>query len=142
MERRIYQDVYGEPLDESDFNKHHIFARCTAKGKGKKAHDFINQRGLVLPMVVGVHKELHANVDFPPLPSITLIHRMSEITGYMRESNPYERFIQIADHFDSLARNCPNTDHRRQCERIADNLAQQAPFVLLGQVQIIQQEAA
>jgi hypothetical protein len=54
--------------------------------------------------------------------------------------NPYDRFIAVTDHIVDIAETTGNTSHREQCERIADNLTRQAPFILEGQVQIIQQE--
>lgn len=133
---RLYTDVYGQPHPKSEINCHHVFFRRTAKGKGGNVRQFINQRGLVLPMLKGIHVELHNEVEAPPLPTASLMHRMNQSFGYMRESNPYARFVDMAEYIESLSRRCPNSDHRYQAGQIAENLAQQAPFILLGQVQI------
>ena len=138
----LYCDVFGQPIEKSKQNAHHVFARCTVKGKGGVFRHFINQRGLVLPMVKTIHNELHARLEFPPVPSLTLIHRMNSFISGVESQNPYDRFVAITGEFERIAEECPNSSHREQSKYIADNLQRQSEFILLGQVQIIKQEAA
>lgn len=138
---RLYTDVYGQRIEAKQFNNHHVFARCTVKGKGGVFRHFINQRGLVLPMVKTVHEELHSRLEFPPVPSLSLIHRINSFTSGLDDQNPYERFIAITGEFERIAEDCPNSSHREQSKRIADNLERQAEFILLGQIQPLQEVA-
>lgn len=139
---RLYTDVYGESHPKSDINCHHVFFRRTAKGRGGNVRQFINQRGLVLPMLKGVHVELHNTVDAPVLPSTSLMFRLNQSFGHMDEANPYARFVDMAEYISALSHRCPNSDHRYQAGQIAENLAQQAPFILAGQIHITPIEEA
>jgi hypothetical protein len=139
----LYTNIHGETLTHAQWNKHHVFPRCRAKGMGGKVHQFINQRGLVLPMVKGIHVELHKKVDFPPIPSLTLVYRINGFMSDLDTQNPYDRFLALTEHITHVAETTGNTSHREQCERIAENLAQQSVFILEGQVTIVPlQEAA
>lgn len=133
---RLYTDVYGQRIEAKQFNNHHVFARCTVKGKGGVFRHFINQRGLVLPMVRELHKELHRRVDFPLIPSPSLIYRINGFVSDIDTDNPYDRFLAITDHITHIAETTGNTSHREQCERIAENLTRQSVYILEGQVQI------
>lgn len=130
------EDIFGNQLKDSEWNKHHVFARCTAKGKGQSTRKFINQHGLLVPIDKEAHTKLHQSVEFPLIPTPSLIHRINMYISNLPEQNPYDRFISIARKFEDLAGRCPNSDHRSQAERIADNLQRQAPFILLGQVKL------
>ncbi len=134
-----FTNIHGLTLDKSKVNKHHVFSRCTAKGKGPIVRKFINQHGLLLPMVKETHQELHAHLEFPPLPSLTLLHRINQAIQDLPPQNPYDRFISITQEFEDLA-DCPNTSHREQSKWIVDNLQRQAEYILLGQVKIIRIE--
>lgn len=134
------EDIFGNKLEKSDWNSHHVFARCTAKGKGTIFRNFINQHGLLLPMVKETHQELHAALEFPPLPSITLLHRVKQAVQDLPPQNPYDRFISITGEFESIADDCPNTSHREQSKWIVDNLQRQAEYILIGQVKVIEIE--
>jgi hypothetical protein len=67
---------------------------------------------------------------------------MNSFISGVESQNPYDRFIAITGEFERIAEECPNTSHREQSKYIADNLQRQSEFILLGQVQIIKQEAA
>lgn len=134
---RLYTDVYGDEHTRSEWNDHHVFARCTAKGKGRFAREFINQRGLVLPILKPIHVELHRELEFPPLPSPSLMHRINDAMDFRHSGHIYDRYLEYVDQFDSIAKHSGNTDHRRQAGRIAENLAQQSVFILAGQVRAI-----
>jgi hypothetical protein len=133
-------DSYGERLSPKDVDHHHVFARSTAKGKGAKVREFINQEGLLVPIVRDVHTELHRRLEFPLLPTVSLIHRVNMAIQDLRYENPYDRFIAITETFERFGDKCVNSDHREQSARIADNLQRQAEFILLGQVQVIESE--
>ena len=132
----LYLDIEGNQLPRSEWDKHHVFPRCRAKGMGGKVHQFINQRGLVLPMVRSVHTELQKQVDFPLIPTPSLIYRINGFMSDLDTQNPYDRFIAVTDHITHLAETTGNTSHREQCERIADNLTRQSIWILEGQVTI------
>lgn len=132
----LYLDIEGNQLTSSEWDKHHVFPRCKAKGMGGKVHQFINQRGLVLPMVRTIHTELHKQVDFPLIPSPSLIYRINGFMSDLDTQNPYDRFIAVTDHITHLAETTGNTGHREQCERIADNLTRQSVYILESQVTI------
>jgi len=136
----VYLDIEGNELDKSQWDEHHVIPQC--KAKNRKARDFINQRGLVLPVLRVCHNEgkeaLHNNVGFPPMPSVMLRHRINQYTDQLHEPNVYDRFIGIAEFVGDLAVTTGNTDIRKQCERLSANFAQQMPFILLGQIERVE----
>lgn len=136
----MWIDNWGNHLKDSDVDRHHVFARSTAKGRGGKTRQFINQDGLLLPMVKEPHRELHRRLEFPLLPTVSMIYRINMCIENLQGENPYDRFIGITEQIERIADKCPNSDHREQAERIADNLQRQAPFILLGQVKKIEVE--
>jgi hypothetical protein len=140
MSLPIYRDIEGELHRRKDISRHHVFPRCKAKGTAAK--HFINQAGLVLPMLNEFHNEgseaLHNNVPLPPMPDSRLRHLINQYTSQDFEPNIYDRFINIAGFITDLAETATNPQIGRQCERIANNLAQQTPFILLGQVELVE----
>lgn len=138
---RLITDIDGRQLKKGEYNTHHPFFRWTAKGKGGVFRSFIDH--MTVPMTIEPHKALHAELEAPLLPSLTLIHRIRSYTSSLPDNNPYNRIISVTEFLEETAERCPNSDHRRQAEQIAPNLQQQLPFILLGQVLITPiQEAA
>jgi hypothetical protein len=138
---RLYTDIDGRQLKKGEYNTHHPFFRWTAKGKGGVFRSFIDH--MTVPMTIEPHKALHAELEAPLLPSLTLIHRIRSYTSGLPDNNPYNRIISVTEFLEETAERCPNSDHRRQAEQIVPNLQQQLPFILLGQVLITPiQEAA
>jgi hypothetical protein len=140
MSLPIYRDVEGELHRHKDVSKHHVFPRC--KAKGTPARHFINQAGLVLPLLNEYHnigeEALHNNVPLAPMPDSHLRHLINQYTSQDFEPNIYDRFIGIAGFITNLAETATNPQIGRQCERIATNLQRQAPFILLGQVELVE----
>lgn len=140
MERH-YTDIDGRQLKRSEWNTHHPFFRWTAKGKGGIFRSFIDH--MTTPTTIEPHKALHAGIEAPLLPSLTLIHRIRSFTSDLPDNNPYNRIISVTEFLEDVAERCPNSDHRRQAEQIVPNLQQQLTFILEGQVLIVPlQEAA
>lgn len=133
---RLYTDIHGIQHPKAHINKHHTFFRHTVKGKGGIYRRFIDQHGLCIPIMVSEHRALHQEVDAPPVPSASLIHRIGMYVSNLPSQNPYDRFISITEFLEQVSDKCPNSDHRSQAGYIADNLQRQAPFILEGQVQI------
>ena len=55
-----------------------------------------------------------------------------------KSPNVYDRFISIAGFIGDLAVTTGNSNIREQCERISNNFALQAPFILLGQIERVE----
>ncbi len=136
----VYLDIEGNEHDKKDWDLHHAIPRCRAKSN--KARNFINQSGLVLPILRIYHNQgkeaLHSNVGLSPMPSVMLQHRINQFTEELHEPNVYDRFISIAGFIGDLAVTTGNSNIREQCERISNNFALQAPFILLGQIERVE----
>jgi hypothetical protein len=135
----MYQDVYGELHPKIEVNRHHVFAQSRAIGK--VATSFINQRGLVIPMLKTWHNEgdtaLHNNVGLLSPPSARMIHRVNEFTADQPSQAVCDRLISIAGYIEDLAFYDGHTGLMREAYRITLNLHEQIPYILGGQVKLV-----
>lgn len=140
----MYTDIQGNPLERNEWNHHHVHDRSTAKGKSGEVRRFIGRCGLLLPIVKVEHfkiNELTNRYGKPLLPSVSLIYRINQHADNLpEEMNPYDTFLAISDFMHTVAERCPNSDHRYQAGRIAENYEMQTPHILAGMVLIQEME--
>ena len=109
-----------------EVNRHHLFhARAWYKTPLEKAlrqHD-----GLVVPMYVGVHKELHANVQPPPKPNQRLILGalacLDDLPGSTL-AHPPQAVLALTEHFLE--------QDDRLAQRLGHSLLEQASYIQEG----------
>lgn len=132
----LWRDGEGVFHPKAEISSHHVFPRCQAHGNHQR--QFINQHGLVLPMLDEWHnkneKSLHKNVGFPPMPGAFLMYRINEFAKTYEERRIYDRFLGISEFIADLAINSGNDVIIKQATRISENLQQQTPFILQGMV--------
>lgn len=111
---------------ERPFNHHHVLWNRvwykTSLERALRSHD-----GLVVPILVPVHKELHANIDAPPKPDRDLIIGSLEMLDDLPQSvvtNPLETVNTYAEWL--LARQA------KLAGRIGANLMRQIPYLEEG----------
>lgn len=128
MNRYVYQDVSGELHERGEVNNHHVWfnRRRYISPLDKK---FRNLGGFVLPLLVPIHKDLHAEVPAPQKPEARVMRETIEFSAQIRHENPYDQFLKLATFLED-----------RVPDRIIENLQSQAPFILEGQVKAVRNE--
>lgn len=94
--------------------------------------------GLVLPMVVTWHRDLHAHVKPPQKPSRALMDKITEYNESLEFSGDYARFSQITKFILRLAETTPNIGMADQAQKIGTNLLLQEAFIDKGSVTLIE----
>lgn len=124
MARFAYTDRHGADIPREAWNSHHVFFQ---RNRYKSALDkqFRSLGGLVLPLLIPVHRELHAHVSAPPKPDPELMRETIQFAKGI-EGDYYDRFLQLAEFLGANA----------SCT-VTRNLDKQAPFILDGQVRTI-----
>lgn len=113
------------------YNKHHVFFEA----RHYKTHleqTFRCAGGLVLPLTVEWHNDLHANVKPPQKPSIGLMRDMLDLSRM--DGNDFVKFSRITDF---LIRQAETAKPQRadEAHAIATNLLLQQAFIDKGAVQ-------
>jgi len=133
-----YRTQEGRVLRRSEVNLHHVFwARREYTSNREKS--FRNMAGLILPMAITWHNDLHAQLQPPQKPSRAL---MDQITGYnesLEFDSPYARFSQMTKFILRLAETTPNIGMADQALKIGTNLMLQEAFVDKGSVTQIEE---
>lgn len=138
MERLVYLDALGNERHHNEVSLHHVFPRCKMKGTGERA--WANLEGLRLPMLNIYHnlgkEALHSNVQLAPKPEKDLMYDIRQNLYQNADMGVYDRFLGVLDYLYQVAETYEG--HRGwHAGRIAENLTQQAPYILQGQVTII-----
>lgn len=136
MERFVYLDIDGNDHPKSDVDSHHLFPRCKMKGHGEK--DWANL--FQVPMLKIWHNQgklaLHSQIELCPKPDKDMQYRM-RLDHYEADAlNPYDAFLQLNEFVHDIAETAPVGHTQWLAERVAENLTQQAPYILQGQVTI------
>ena len=143
MSLPIYRDIEGELHPKTDTSRHHIFARSlTGGGKPRK---FINQYPFTPRMVNEYHysgkpQGLHENVPLLRPPTMFVIHCLQQVVNGLDSSGQYNQLIEFVDRVDDMSLHHGNSGVRKECGRLAENLECQMPFILRGQVEVVQNE--
>ena len=125
MEIPRYSDVYGELHGAREVNNHHVI-HTRRKYCSPLEKKYLQVAGFVVPLLISVHKNLHAEVAPPIKPHPDIMRATVQYAATLdRHESVYDRFINITDRLEAL-----DAPHR-----LVDNLRMQAPFILEGQVQ-------
>jgi len=111
---------------ERPFNQHHVLWNRTAY---KQSHEkaLRTHRGLVVPMDIGVHKDLHARVPIPPKPD----HRLVCGSLEMLDDLPRDVLNNPPGTVDAYAE-WLMAQKRGLATRLGKNLLRQAVFIERG----------
>ena len=111
---------------ERPFNQHHtLWQRRSYRTPAEKA--LRTHRGLVVPMDIGVHKDLHAIVPIPSKPD----HRLVCASLEMLDDLPRDVLNNPPETVDAYAE-WLMTQKRGLATRIGKNLFRQAKFIERG----------
>lgn len=139
----VYRDVEGELHPRSETSRHHLFARSLTKGG--KPRKFINQYPLTPRMLnehhyAGRPSGLHENVPLLRPPTMFVIHCLQQVINDLDSCGQYNQLIEFVDRVDDMSLHHGNSGVRKECGRLAENLECQMPFILAGQVEVVQCE--
>lgn len=131
-----FVDIDGNRHTRVEWDRHHVIARTTAHSTAER--QFIGREGLLLPLFRIYHNlgtsALHHNVDLPVMPRVRL---RKIIQGSLNETsgmNPYDRFLEMSSEVHSVAYTTQDSGLAKDARRFAENLRQQTPYILQGQV--------
>lgn len=111
---------------ERPFNQHHVlWQRTSYRASHEKA--LRTHRGLVVPMDIGVHKDLHARVPIPPKPD----HRLVCGSLEMLDDLPRDVLNNPPGTVDAYAE-WLMAQKRGLATRLGKNLLRQAVFIERG----------
>ncbi len=131
MER--YRLTDGSVVKKNAVNRHHVmhYARWYQTPTERL---FRNIEGLVLPLYVPEHNELHANVPPPLKPTRPL---MEQVTEYAHElyDDPYEQFNKLVHFIGDIANSSWSCERADEAFRLHENLIAQAGYIELGRVE-------
>lgn len=112
-------------------NLHHVMHyRRWYKSNAEKM--FRNMSGLVLPLNVGVHNDLHATVPPPPKPSRGMIERITNFAHDQYAGDVFEAFDNIVRFVGDVANSSWSSEVADEAFRLHENLALQGRYVELG----------
>jgi hypothetical protein len=121
-------------LKHSEVNFHHVmWERRYYQTSAERRYRQIG--GLVLPLEVSWHDELHANIRPPLKPCRTLIDHTLEYAHEQTSPDMYKRFEELSNFFSGVAMDDQRPNIADQALRIANNMQLQAAFIFLGGVE-------
>jgi hypothetical protein len=137
----IYLDINDNEIPKKAWDKHHVIPKSTWKGNDR---EWAKLSGLEVPMVKTFHNlgktALHSNVPHPPRPTREIQSVIRYRLYATASPNPYDRFLAVTDAVHHLAEVTEDDHTSWLAGRIAVNLELQAPYILEGQVKIIETE--
>lgn len=111
---------------EREVNRHHaFFTRCWYKTPQERA--LRSHKGLIVPMWVPIHKDLHAEVQAPPKPNARVLAQSLHYLDSLPEvvtNDPVRCIGELAEYLYT------RTD--KLAERIGENLAKQLVYIQEG----------
>lgn len=132
-----YRDLDGNLYPRNMTSKHHCFARSLTHGTRMK--QFINLHPLVPRMLNKYHYEapdgLHKHVERLHPPALFVAHILKQTIQNL-DHGGYDGLIEFTEKVEDMSLRHGNSEVRKDCGRITDNLQRQMPFILLGQVEI------
>lgn len=132
----LYFDIEGNEHARREWDMHHPFSKGAMNGNERKWADMFK-----LPMFKIHHNlgkaSLHANVVNCPKPDKNLM-QLLRFHEYQQDHhiNVYDRFIDTMQYIETICETTEHTGLQRNAERVLNNLEQQMPYILLGQVEV------
>ncbi len=134
-----YRDIEGGLHEKKETSIHHIMARSlTPGGKPRK---FINQ-GVLTPRMLDIYhntgdEALHNNVILLRPPPLFVINSLQSVINDLSPGNRYDQLIEFVDTVDYMSTHNASAPVRKECGRLAENMEQQMPYILRGQVELV-----
>jgi len=111
---------------EREVNRHHaFFTRCWYRTKPER--ELRQHKGLIVPMWITVHDDLHANIPPPPKPNARVVAQALHYLGELPDvvtNDPVRCIGELADFLYSRS--------DRVAERIGENLTKQLVYIQEG----------
>jgi hypothetical protein len=123
----------GRILRESEVNKHHVFWE-KKRYQSKREQYFRNLGGLVIPMVITWHDDLHANLRPPQKPGKRVMDLMTDYITELEFEDPYVRFSQISRFAIRQAESLTHYGMANEMQKIGVNMLLQSAFIDKGSV--------
>lgn len=133
--RRVYPfvDQDGRQLRKSEVNFHHaIWERKNYTSKREKL--FRSLSGLVLPIMITWHDDLHANLRPPKKVGRILMDAAIDFNEGIDVPDVYDQFEVMTGFFVETAETSPNIGMAEDAHKLAANLILQKPFIDRGRV--------
>lgn len=127
----MYETIHGSHVSKRAVNRHHVMFESN-RYTDSFGRAYRNLSGLVLPMLVEVHNELHAEVLPPIKPCKLLMVDIIQTGGRLPQMTTYERFQALSERFYHLSTTSMHTAMNYQAGRIYDNLLEQDKFISQG----------
>lgn len=134
-QRYSFIDNEMRMLRRNEVNLHHcMWTRNEYLERPEKIYRSLS--GLILPMVISSHNELHANVRPPIKPRLDLMNEAIDFNRRMLDpsESPYHNFNQMISFFRDVAEGSPDAYKAEQAWKIAGNLTTQEKFITQGRV--------
>ena len=129
-----YRLADGRYAPRNAVNRHHtIFEKRWYRTHQEQV--FRNLSGLVLPLHIQAHEELHAQVAPPPKPSRPFMEQIAEFAHDVYEQDDYEAFYRIAHFIGDVANSSWSPERADEAFRIHENFMQQSQFIEAGRVE-------
>ena len=133
-----YRDLDGNIHPKNETSRHHIFARSYAHGARMK--QFINLEPLVPRLLNEFHyagspNGLHRHVERLHPPAGFAVVCLKQVISNL-EHRSYDGLIEFAEKVEHMGLKHGNSEIRKDCRRISENLQQQLPFIIEGQVEV------
>jgi len=122
-----YETVDGELVSRHSVNRHHI-AWQKRSYTTRTESLYRNMSGMVIPMLIPAHNDLHAHIRPPRKPTLNLIrHAISfnEATG----GTGFDQFEQMIEFFADVADTSRSPQEARDAQSIASNFMSQHRFI-------------
>lgn len=113
-----------------NWNRHHVFHSKRWYRHGFERTNFRNHKGLLVPMPIELHKDLHANVPPPPKPLRWMMHQCIEVLDATAPTEHAWGVLAAQEYFYDLA-DSYRTGEADIAHRIANNLSQQLGYITL-----------
>ncbi len=117
---------------ETDIH-HALWARRNYRTSQEKL--LRRSEGLVLPVYIQAHRELHFNVEPPQKPSKWLTERLIEFTHDDYEPNVYDKFYNIIQHLGNIANTSWSDERANEAYDLHYNFVRQYGYIRQGQIE-------
>ena len=129
-----YMTNEGRIVSHRSVNKHHTLWEASKYTTGEERL-FRNAGGLVVPLLVSVHADLHADLLPPIKPHKQVRERIYHYSQAI-EGDVYERFRQITEFVGKIAFSSENNMHAEQAYNVYESLTKQSAYIEQGKVEL------
>lgn len=129
----MYETASGSYVSKRAVNRHHtMFESNRYRDSYSRAYRCLS--GLVLPMLIEVHNDLHANVMPPIKPGRLLMVDIIQTANRLPNMTTYDQFQALSERFYQLSVGSTHTGIKLESGRIYENLMEQNEYITKGMV--------